>query len=123
MLRRYESGRPGSVAFSEIAGPLSELLSQFGPPVKQVYPQYPFWRLQQDGIWEIRGASSIPLSVSGDPAKGSLTDSHPGQFVAKFDIALRSETGLIKASRDRIVHDYFDARIAGALENAINRLW
>jgi putative restriction endonuclease len=68
LLERYELGLAGQVTFREVKEPLTQALVMFGPPVKHVHPHYPFWRLQNDGLWEVVGAEQIALNVSGDPA-------------------------------------------------------
>ncbi len=41
------------VLFKEIESELEELLKHYGPPRKSHHPEYPFWRLVNDGIWEL----------------------------------------------------------------------
>ena len=50
---------PDEVSFAEIEGELTDLLVEFGPLRQSYHPEYPFWRLQNDGIWEV--TSDMPL--------------------------------------------------------------
>ena len=43
----------------ELGKRLKGLLVEFGPSRQSYHPEYPFWRLQNDGIWEV--TSDIPL--------------------------------------------------------------
>jgi len=43
---------------------LERLLFEFGPPRKAYHPEYPFWRLQNDGVWEVRTIRSFWTSSS-----------------------------------------------------------
>jgi putative restriction endonuclease len=52
-LARIERGQERVMKFAEVKGPLEELLREFGPTRKQTHPEYPFWRLENDGIWEV----------------------------------------------------------------------
>ena len=52
-----ESDRDVLVELIEVGG---GDLFEFGPSRKSYHPEYPFWRLQNDGIWEV--ASDVPLS-------------------------------------------------------------
>ena len=52
---------PDEVSFTEIEETLTDLLVEFGPLRHSYHPEYPFWRLQQDGIWEV--ISDIPLTT------------------------------------------------------------
>ena len=45
---------------------LENLLREFGPRRDRYNPQFPFWRLQNDGIWEVSNADKIGLTPSGD---------------------------------------------------------
>jgi putative restriction endonuclease len=38
---------------------LTGLLKEFGPPRQSYHPEYPFWRLQNDGAWEVHAAGSL----------------------------------------------------------------
>lgn len=45
---------------------LENLLREFGPRRDSYNPQFPFWRLQNDGIWEVSDADNIRQTASGD---------------------------------------------------------
>jgi len=68
-IARYSQGLDRLIAFSEIEEPLTRLLREFGPPRKSYHPEYPFWRLQNDGIWEIPGADRFTSRASNTDAK------------------------------------------------------
>ena len=51
---------------------LKHLLRQFGPRRQILHTEFPFWRLQNDGLWEIPNAHRITVSSSGDAHKSSL---------------------------------------------------
>ena len=61
VLARRSQRLPDEVSFAEIEEKLTDLLVEFGPLRHSYHPEYPFWRLQQDGIWEV--TSDIPLST------------------------------------------------------------
>ena len=46
---------------------LGRLLSDYGPPRQTRHPEFPFWRLARDGVWEIDRPQLVRLSASGDP--------------------------------------------------------
>lgn len=52
-LARVQAGKPRLMPFNEIDQSLKLLLQSFGRPSKSYHPEYPFWRLQNDGIWEV----------------------------------------------------------------------
>ena len=72
VLGRKFQDLPDEVSFAEIEGTLTDLLVEFGP-LRQVYhPEYPFWRLQKDGIWEV--TSDIPLRPLASNAGALVTE-------------------------------------------------
>ena len=44
---------PRMIPYVEIDRELGKLLMEFGPHRQSYHPEYPFWRLQNDGIWEV----------------------------------------------------------------------
>jgi putative restriction endonuclease len=60
-LARIEQGKTRLFKYSEVHEPLGNLLREFGPPRTVVHPEYPFWRLENDGVWQV--AWPPPLQV------------------------------------------------------------
>ena len=60
--------------YSEIDEHLRKLLKEFGPRQANYRPQYPFWRLQNDNVWEVTNAHEIVPNSSGDARKRDLLD-------------------------------------------------
>jgi putative restriction endonuclease len=72
-LSRLIQGKPRLAAFPEIDHTLGELLERYGPPRKSHHPEYPFWHLQNDGLWEVeQGGSLIRRKGSTDPLRTEL---------------------------------------------------
>jgi hypothetical protein len=72
-LGRLQRGEARMVSFSSIEEALSNLLKEFGSPRRSVHPEYPFWRLQRDSIWEVRAAVDLKRRRSNsDPLKSEL---------------------------------------------------
>lgn len=70
-LGRYVAGSNRLIKYSEIDKPLKELLELFGPPRKSFHSEYPFWRLRNDGIWELENAEGLETRVGQTDAKKS----------------------------------------------------
>ena len=60
------------IPYSEIDENLERLLREFGPRRANYGTHYPFWRLQNDGIWEISDADNIGQTASGDALRSDL---------------------------------------------------
>src|SRR5262245_60692475 len=72
-LGRWCRGDQSAVPFSEVDKPLTELLIRFGPARQSYHPEYPFWRLQNDGVWQVAAAGPLSARQSNtDPPKSVL---------------------------------------------------
>ena len=59
--------------YSKVHRDLAKLLDRFGPPRKSVHTEYPFWRMRNDGVWEIDRPELVSTTAgSGDALKSSL---------------------------------------------------
>ena len=67
-------GKSRLLPYSEVDEHLGNLLSEFGSRRSSQGTQYPFWRLQSDGIWEVTDADKIRLTASGDAFERDLSD-------------------------------------------------
>src|SRR2546425_7513075 len=58
----------------EVDPKLKELLSDFGPHRRVLHPEHPFWRLQNDGLWEVPEAECVrrELTSAGDARPEAL---------------------------------------------------
>src|ERR1051325_9330171 len=60
-LAKCSQGESREIAYREVDRELRKLLIEFGPSRKSYHPEYPFWRLQNDGLWELQGALKSEL--------------------------------------------------------------
>jgi putative restriction endonuclease len=92
-LKGVHDGAPSFVDFNTIERPLRDLLRQFGPGRVHLHPEYPFWRLQNDGLWVVLDAESFPARQSNtDPPISALRSHHAqGGFPPDLDGALRRD--------------------------------
>jgi putative restriction endonuclease len=72
-LGRWTRGDRDEITFADVNNKLTELLKEFGPPRKSFHPEYPFWRLQSDGVWNVHSAAELTLRKGhADPLKSEL---------------------------------------------------
>ena len=69
---RCLSGESRMASYRLVDERLGGLLREFGPPRKAVHTEFPFWRLQHDGVWEIDRTDGISVTSSGDAHKTAL---------------------------------------------------
>lgn len=58
--------------FADVDPIIQDLLREFGPHRQRYSPEYPFWRLQNDGLWEVEDAEDLPRRQSNTDAKRSV---------------------------------------------------
>ena len=69
------------IPYSEVDEKLGDLLRDFGPKRKNYQTQQPFWRLQNDGVWEIPAEYKVRQTPSGDAGREILTGTRwPGDL-------------------------------------------
>jgi putative restriction endonuclease len=95
-LSRVQQGSERLLPFAEVHRDVKPLLERFGPPRSAYHPEYPFWRLQNDGIWDV--VSDVPLrsrASNSDPPRSELmTKGAMGGFRAELFAALRDKEAL-----------------------------
>ena len=102
------------IPFRQINTELASLLKEFGPPRRSTHTEYPFWRLQNDGIWEVTRAESLLQRASNnDPLKSELLSNDiRGGFLPDFFAQLRRSAktqsriaqGLLRAHFPNTMH-------------------
>ncbi|MBC8418365.1 MAG: HNH endonuclease [Desulfobacterales bacterium] len=68
-LARGLRSRDRFIPYIEVDEKLKQLLVDFGPTRKSYHPEYPFWRLQNDGIWDLKNAEEVKLRTGNMDAK------------------------------------------------------
>src|SRR5215213_7247598 len=67
-LGRWSRGEMTDIPFREVDADLTGLLKEFGPSRKLHHAEYPFWRLQNDGVWAVHASGELtPRQGSTDP--------------------------------------------------------
>lgn len=99
--------------FHEVDERLGMLLQEFGPNRQNFQPLQPFWRLQNDGVWEIPAAYKVRLSSSGDARKsdldehnvsGGFTEDVARQLIDDPDLTLQIVHGMLSEHFPPSVH-------------------
>ncbi|MCP4572659.1 MAG: HNH endonuclease [bacterium] len=112
-LARLSRGEGREVRYSDVHGKLGGLLTEFGPVRKSVHPEYPFWRLQHDGLWVVRDAEQM-ASRKGkdDPKPSELKRVNPAAgLTADVDAKLRSDPTLLAEVVGLILEAHFPSNL------------
>lgn len=85
------------------------LLKRFGPSRKAYHPEYPFWRLFNDGIWRLDNAEEcIPRSSNSDAKKSELIKHQvTGGFSDEAYELLRNDTQLATELLETVLSESF----------------
>ena len=105
---RLLTGKERLVSYREADRELAKLLRSFGPHRKTLHTEYPFWRLQNDDIWEIRDASQVRVGPGGDAHRRSLLqqDIHGG-FPRAVQAALQANEEIAEQIARELVDSHF----------------
>ena len=121
-LGRLSHGKPRLAGyFHEIQKPLSRLLERFGPPGrKAVHPEHPFWRLRNDGLWEVPGGDVLPTTSSGDVLSSALVENGVhGGFPDPLQRQLRSDPQLVEAAAAHLLDTNFPESLHLAIREEV----
>jgi putative restriction endonuclease len=69
-LARWQQGQRSALPFADIEPDLTALLKEFGPTRQSFHPEYPFWRLRNDGVWMVQSDQPMkPRASNNDVLK------------------------------------------------------
>ena len=100
------------IAYSDVEEKLGKLLQEFGPWESSNRPEVPFWRLRNDGVWEVSDADKIRQTKSGD---ARITDLRryevAGGFPEPIALCLRNDPKLSFEISQNLLDAHFPASI------------
>lgn len=108
-LGRWSRGDKSDIPFRDVNRDLTALLKEFGPPRQPYHPEYPFWRMQNDGIWIVRNLIELTSRQSNtDPLKSELLahNVHAG-FSDDVKAALDADPKLVSEIATRLLEQHF----------------
>ena len=95
------------------------LLNRFGPNRDAINPQYPFWRLKNDGVWEISQAHLVGETVSGDARVSDLRKwDIRGGLLTKDHLAFSTNPSLAYDVAYRLASSHFPDTLVGDVLDA-----
>lgn len=107
-LGRVQRGCPRLMTFTEIEDLLRGLLEAYGPFRERTHPEYPFWRLKNDGFWEVPNSENMETRKSNTDAKlTELRRLGTGGFLPYFDRRLREDGEALAAIARLILTEHF----------------
>jgi len=112
-LGRLRQGSPRLLNFADIQQPLSDLLEDFGPPRRSPHPEYPFWRLRNDGLWEVKESGGLHESrAKGDSSRRELLDFEAkGGFPVPIFRMLQKDPKLVDQIAEELLASHFPSSL------------
>jgi putative restriction endonuclease len=116
-LSRLQCGEERLVPYADIDQPLRRLIETFGPPRRSVHTEYPFWRLQNDGVWEVHAERPLRTRKSNsDPTKKELLSARAtGGFRKEIHDAFRGDHARLSAVAWQLLRAHFPESVHSAL--------
>ena len=100
---------------------LKNLLKEFGPRRDHYNPQFPFWRLQNDELWEVSDADKIRQTDSGDAYITDLRNYNvSGGFHETIFEQLQNDSELTFDIIRSLLNAHFPASLHEEILQAIN---
>ena len=95
--------------FAEVELKLTELLKQFGPTRVALHPEYPFWRLQNDGLWVVKAEGPLRQRQSNnDVTRTSLRNANAtGELAQDVQAALLTKPTRIAEAAQLLLEQSF----------------
>lgn len=109
-LGRWVAGDRGPLRYADIEPPLRNLLVEFGRPRKSQHPEFPFWYLKNDGVWEVVPDQNYPLRKGHtSPSARQLREAGAvGQFTASVRADLDRDPMLVRAITRTLLDGHFE---------------
>jgi putative restriction endonuclease len=120
-LGRWQRGETGGVPFREVDPALTSLLKEFGPFRQSDHPEQPFWRLQNDDVWEVRADAPMKTRTGSTdvPKNELLAHNAKGTFSPVVQEALRADPTLITEIAGRLLETHFPESIHSDILEAV----
>src|SRR5262249_31669084 len=108
-LGRWSRGETADIPFREVERDLTPLLQEFGPRRQSYHPEYPFWRLQNDGVWQVQAQGELkPRQSNTDPPKSVLlAQDARGGFSDDVKAALQADPALVTQLAAGLLEHHF----------------
>jgi putative restriction endonuclease len=118
---RLQRGEPRMIAFRDVNKHLGILLKDFGPCRKSVHPEYPFWRLKNDGLWELTNTESVcPRKGNTDARKKDLLENNvAGGFPLSIQGTLAKDRKLLSDIVEILLDRNFPDTLHGDILDAV----
>jgi putative restriction endonuclease len=119
-LSRFKRGLY-ELPYEECEPILTSLLREFGTPSRALHPEYPFWRLQNDGVWVVGSKRRMSSRSSNtDPPRTELRAAVAvGKFSPEVRRELLADPQLIDATARQLLNANFPSSLHEDILSAV----
>jgi putative restriction endonuclease len=120
-LGRCRGGAPRLIGYERLAADVVALFREFGPPGAQYHPEYAFWCLRNDGVWEVPGEEAW-VGDGGGPPPGptSLREQQvAGGLTPELFDALVVDAALLRDVAGDLLEAHFPDTLHGEIMAAV----
>lgn len=120
-LGHYSRGGERKIPYARVDEELRELLTEFGPTRSSYHPEYPFWFLQSDGLWELDHLVDLqPRTGGSNPPRGELMAKNVhGGLPEPIFRTLRTDPHLLAELAHHLLDAHFPVSIHDDILSAI----
>jgi putative restriction endonuclease len=117
----YRRGANRLLPFADLDPVLRKLLEEFGPPRKSHHPEYPFWHLQSDGVWQLEtaGPPMIRETRSNPPKSELIKLKAAGGLTEGLHNALIADPALLSEIARDLLEEHFPATLHDDILEAV----
>jgi putative restriction endonuclease len=110
-----------ALPFVEYEGILTELLREFGPSRQTYHPEYPFWHLQNDDLWQVSRDAPLRSVPSGNtPTQAELRESHAiGSLPEDVQEQLLGDPSLLASVAQGLLSAHFPPSLHEDIRDAV----
>lgn len=127
-LAALQRGEGRLLPFDRIEDDLGRLLAEFGPP-RATRPEYPFWHLQSDGLWEVPEREVLQADIDAAPHRNNprltvIRDVHArGGLPTDLYDTLRARPDLVNRIAQQLIENNWEPSFHDDILNAVGMPW
>lgn len=120
-LGRVANSNDRLIPYADVDRDLRALLMEFGPQRSTCHPEYPFWRLQNDGIWELTNIEQVESRKGNSDGKKSelLKYAVCGGFILEIYALLQTRPSLVSEIALEILSQHFPPTVFGDILDCV----
>lgn len=116
-LGKYTRQEPRVIPYKDIEKELVILLTKYGPVTSSYHPEFPFWNLKNDGIWELINDENVQnLKGHVYPSRKEMIDQNVmGGLTKEIYLAIKQDPALLQELVQLLVDGFIPKQHANSV--------